>query len=207
MSARSAAAPEKARREYIRALEDIGLRRFDDARQKLNKATRLFADYAAAHYSMGQVEDRLGNRTAARAAFERAAAADPQYVKPLIQLAELAAEDQDSATAARWAGKVNQLAPGVFPGMYLIEGGSAYNLDRYDEAARAARAGLAADPAGALPRLHKLLGEALYRLNDYRGAASELQRYLKLAADAPDNMQVAERARQCERLAQALQRQ
>jgi tetratricopeptide (TPR) repeat protein len=200
-SAVSANAPNKARGNYIRALEEIGANKYPEAVASLDKAIRVYPQYAAAYQFKGQVLEQMGQREAARAAYQQAVTADPAYGKPLIQLAEMAADDQDATEAARWAAAVNKLAPGAFPSMYLLEGSSYFNLGRFDEAAKAAQAGLEADRTNFYPRLHKLMGECLYRKRDYAGALEHLKQYVKDSPDAPDAAEAKARAESCERLA------
>jgi tetratricopeptide (TPR) repeat protein len=176
--------PGAARRLFIQALEQIGEKDYNTAIASLDKATIKYPKYAAAYQLKGQVLERTGKRELARAAYQSAASADPAYTKPLIQLAELAAEDQNPGQAGRWAGMVNKLAPGAYPDTYLIEGAAYYNLDRLDESERAARPGIDAVHGNSLPRLHKLLGEVLYRKYDYSGALAQFEEYLSTAAKA-----------------------
>jgi len=205
-SATSWQAPSAARRLYIQALEQIGARDFNAAIATLDKAAIKYPSYAAAYQMKGQVLDRIGARELARASFERAALADPAYTKPLIQLAQLAAEDQDPEEAARRAEQVNRIAPGEFPDMYLLEGASYYNLDRFSDAERTAKAGIGADRGNTLPRLHKLLGEALYRRSDFSGALAQYLQYLEEAPQAPDAPEIQAKAESCRRLASILSR-
>jgi tetratricopeptide (TPR) repeat protein len=200
-SAASANAPNKARGNYIHALEETGANKYPEAVVSLDKAIRLYPQYATAYQLKGQILEQMGQREAARAAYQQAVAADPAYGKPLVQLAEMAAEDQDSGEAARWAAMVNKLAPAAYPTMYLLEGSSYFNLGRFDDAAKAAQAGLEADRTNFFPRLHKLLGEALYQKRDYAGALEQLNQYVKDAPDAPDAAEAKARAESCEKLA------
>lgn len=197
----SGKAPNKARGSYIRALENVGREKYDEALSALDKAVRDYPQYAAALQLKGQILEREGRRDEAKAAYRQAVEADPQYAKPLVQLAEMAAEDQDSAEAARWAAMVNSAVPGAFPGMYLIEGSAYFNLGRFDEAAKTAQAGLEADRTNFCPSLHKLLGEALYRKRDYSGAVAEFKRYIGDAPDASDISEAKARADSSEKLA------
>jgi hypothetical protein len=85
-------------------------------------------------------------------------------------------------------------------------GGAYYNLDRFADADRTARADLAADPNHTAPRLHKLLGETLYRRGDSAGALLRFRASIEYAGDAPDVSTVKERAAMCERLARVFQK-
>ncbi|MBH9551540.1 hypothetical protein [Inhella gelatinilytica] len=69
----------------------------------------VYAELAAAHpdnglyaYRLGRAERSLGNRAAARAAFERAVQLGTQQARAELHLAALAAEAGDGAAAVRW---------------------------------------------------------------------------------------------------------
>jgi len=205
-SARAATLPEAARRAYIRALNASGEKNFDAALKELDKLLTTWPDHAPGWQLRGQILERQARRDQALAAYRRAAEADPDYLKPRVQLAELAAEDQDPAGAVQWAAEVNRLAPGVFPHMAFTEAAGYFNLDRFDEAAKAAAAGCAADKGHSFPRLRKVLGESLYRLNRYRDASAAFAQYLADAPDAPDAGDVRLRQAESSRLALALNR-
>ena len=193
-------APNKARGSYVRALEYLGAKQYPEAIAALDKAVRLYPRYATALQLKGQILELAGEPEAARAAYRQAIAADPAYAKPLVQLAEMAAADQNATEAVRWAAMVNRLAPGAYPSMYLLEGSAEFNLGRPAEAGNAARAGIAADRAGFYSALHRLLGEVLYQQRDYAGALEQFDRYLKDAPEAPDVEAVQSQAESCRKL-------
>lgn len=205
-SQRAASAPAAARRAYIHALEARSSGKPDEALREIGKALKADPGYAPALQLKGQILERTGQRGAGRAAYQQAAQADPEYVKPLVALAEMAAEDQDPEETALWAQRVNRLAPNSYPYLYFAEGAAYFNVNRFEEAERVARIGCAADVTNSFPRLRKLLGEALFRLNRYGEAAAVLKEYLALAPDAPDGLAVRQRMSDAGRLASILQR-
>ena len=89
-------APAKARSSYVHALVAIGLNKYDDAIAWLDKAVRAFPQYSSAFQLKGEVLEEMGQRDAARECYRQAMAADPGYGKPLVKLAEMAADDQNS---------------------------------------------------------------------------------------------------------------
>ena len=199
-SAVAGKAPAKARSNYIHALVSIGQNKYKEAIADLDKAIRAFPQYSSAFQLKGEVLEQTGQLEAARECFRQAMAADPGYAKPLVKLAEMAADDQNNEEAARWAGQANQLAPGAFAKMYLVEGSAHFNLERYAEAGKAAQAGIDADRADAVPGLHRLLGEVLFKQRQYAAARDQFSRFLSAAPEAPDATEVKERAQTCEKL-------
>lgn len=199
-----ASTPESVRREYTRALEAAGSKDYQKAAGLLDRAAEAYPRFASALFLKGVLLERMGRRDDARQAYLRGVRADPAYGKPLAQLAEMYAEDQDPAPAAEWARRANDAAPGLDQGMYLIEGAALFNLNQFEEAERAARLGVKANPAGNQPRLFKLLGEVLFRRHKYTEARLQFEHYLWAANNAPDAAQVQEMAARCERLARIL---
>lgn len=192
--------PAKARANYLRALEAINTGKYTEALASLDKAVAVYPQYAAAMELKGGVLDLMGQTEAARGAYEQAVAADPAYAKPLVQLVELAAGDQNAAEAARWAGMANRLVPGAYPSVYLIEASAYFDLNRIDDADKAVRAGIDADPKCIYPGLRKLLGQMLYRKRSYAAAIEQFEWYLKEAPEATDVGTVRERVQSCQRL-------
>lgn len=193
-------APAKARANYVRAIESINTGQYPDALAALDKALAAYPKYASALLLKGVVLERTDKRDAAREAYQAAVAADPAYSKPLVQLAEMAAQDQNPTETARWAAMANQLVPGAYPGMYLIEGSSYFDLKRYEEAGKAAQAGIDADPKLIYPSLRKLMAEVLYQKRSYSAALELFEWYLKEAPQAADVETVQERVQSCKRL-------
>ena len=98
----SGQAPGKARSNYLHALLDVGENKYEEALVSLDKAVNQYPKYAAALQLKGQILEMSGRREDARAAYLAAIEADPHYGKPMVQMAELAAEEQDSAEAVKW---------------------------------------------------------------------------------------------------------
>jgi tetratricopeptide (TPR) repeat protein len=193
-------APGKARSNYVRAIDLANTGKFPDALASLDKAIGAYPKYASALQLKGVVLERTGQRDQAREAYQQAATADPAYAMPLVQLAELAAEDQNPKDAVRWAAAANQLAPGAYPNLYLIEGSAQFDLRQYDDAEKAIRAGIAADPKNVYPALRKLMGELLYRKRSYAAALESFEWYLQKAPQAADVVEVQAKVQTCKRL-------
>jgi len=202
-SASGRSAPPKARASFVKAFEAMNARKYPEALAALDKAIQAYPQYASAMELRGNALEFTGQRAAARAAYQQAAAADPAYVTPLVQLAEMAAEDQNAGEAAQWAAKATQMVPGGYPGLYLIEGSSDMILGRIADAEKAARAGIEADPKGTCPGLRKLMGEVLFRKGSYGLALDQFEWYLKEAPDAADASSAQQRAQTCKRLVKA----
>lgn len=191
--------PSAARKAYLRALREMGENNLTQAIASFDRAVALYPGYAAAYLWKGRTLEKLGNRDAAREAYRFAAGADPAYAQPLIELASMASQDQNSAEAAGWAERLNRQSPGTYPQMYLVAAISNYNLEHFDVAAKAAREGIAADRAHAYPGLHRSLGQSLYATRDYAGARTELAEYLAAVQNAEDAAEIRALIADCDR--------
>ena len=83
----------------------------DAALDAYNAALRLDPRMAAAHFNRGALLEELSDIKGARAAYERAAVLDSNYLEPLAALAWLDAQAGDSASAGMNAGRVLARAP------------------------------------------------------------------------------------------------
>lgn len=82
-------APPEAQRLYAKGERLMTKRKWVEAEDQFRKAVALYAPYAPAWSELGTALQEQGQFDAARAALDRASTADPRYVKPLIQMAEL----------------------------------------------------------------------------------------------------------------------
>ena len=82
------------------------------ARRALEAALQVDSRFAIAHHNLGNVLADSGDSFAARCAYERAAALDPQYPDPVASLAWRAQEEHRLAEARTLADRALVLAPG-----------------------------------------------------------------------------------------------
>ncbi len=153
--------------EVIRTLERLYERRGDwrGLRQRLAARVEGAAGPAAAHlwFGIGRSNERLGDPTAARTAYERAIAADSGFRAAVTVLRQLAIARADFVEVARLLEKEIELcsAPLERVGL-LIELGVLFSdrLDRPDRAVEVLDAALAFEPANPIA-LDAMFGAAL----------------------------------------------
>ena len=85
--------------------------RLQEARDALGKALQVDPRFAMAHHNLGNVLADLGDPSAARSAYERAAALDPDYPDPVASLAWQAQEEHRLTEARTLAERALLLAP------------------------------------------------------------------------------------------------
>ena len=187
VSVTSLSAPGKARKEFEKGEKDARKNSLDSATKHLQKAVAEYNDYAVAWDELGRI-DAIGHRTEdARQAFTRAIVADPQYISPCVNLAQLELQNGQYESAIEAAGKALKLYPGMAVASF-IQAVANLKLNRLDAAEKSARDA----ENGSLqktPQLYIVLADILLRKHDYPNAAAQLQDYLK---EAPQGQFAAE---------------
>ena len=100
VSVTSVQAPKKARSAYEKALKELQegpTANTDKAIAELEKAIEIYPEYAAAWTVLGQTKLQMGDSDGAKAALEKALAADPRYIHPYAPLARITIGEQDWA--------------------------------------------------------------------------------------------------------------
>jgi tetratricopeptide (TPR) repeat protein len=186
LSATTAAAPSKAKKEYEKGRELEKKQKWDEALAKFQKAVELYPKYAVAWLEVGRLQKQKGERTEARQSFRRAVTADPKFISPYQELTQLAAADRQWQELLETTGKILQLNPVSFPQYWFLNGSANYYLHHLDAAEQSALKGLQLDTQHHVPTLEYLLAGILAQKNDYRGALEHIRNYLLLAPNAPD---------------------
>jgi tetratricopeptide (TPR) repeat protein len=192
ISATSANAPPKAKKEFDKARELEKKEKWDEALERFHKAVELYPKYATAWLEMGRVQVKMGDLTAARQSFQQALAADPKFVSPYEELIQLAMKDKQWPQVVNLTGELLKLNPVSFPQYWYCNSAANLYLERLDAAEKSAVRGLEVDSQHRFPRLEYLLGVILAQKHDYPGAVEHIRNYLRLAPHAAD-ADVAER--------------
>ncbi len=187
VSVNSLMVPKKARKEYEKGEQDLRGNSLKSATNHLEKAVADYPKFAAAWNDLGRIYAATHQNGQAERAFTNAIAADPGYVPPYLNLAQLQIQEGQYLNAADTAAKALGVRPSLAPANYL-EALADFKLNRLDAAEQSARQA----ERGAhqnIPQLHLLLANILLRRNEFSGAAQEMQAYLK---EYPNGQFVAE---------------
>jgi tetratricopeptide (TPR) repeat protein len=179
-------APDKARKEYEKALEDYQKKKYADAEKRLAKAVAIYPQYATAWELRGREQIRQKQMDEARKSFQAAITADEKFVPPYIQLAVIEAGQPNWEEALRWIGKALQLDPSSYPDAHFINAVAHFNLSHYPEAERSAIKATELDKEHRFPRADLLLGNLFQMRGDHEAAALRFQQYLKYEPDSPE---------------------
>jgi tetratricopeptide (TPR) repeat protein len=199
ISATSASAPAKAKKEYEKGRELEKKEKWDPALVSFQKAVEVYPKYAIAWFEMGRVQVRKGDMGAARQSFHQSLSADSKFVGPYHELAQLALRDKQWQELVDATDSVLKLNPVNFPGDWLLNAAGNYNLQHLDVAEKSARRGLELDGQHQLPPLEYLLGAILAQKHDYAGALEHIRNYLRLAPHAADVETAQKQAEELER--------
>ena len=180
-------APRKARKAYQKARKELGKKEPNPSKavKELDKALKRYPEFAEAWDLLGRIRVMSRDHPGAREAFEKAVAAEPNYVNPYLSLARLCLIEKHWEEAAQLSGRVLRLIPDSSYA-YYCQSLSNYYLGNLDTAEKSARKVLISDATGYYPQMHYLLGMILGRKRDLPSSATEFRRYIELSPDAPE---------------------
>jgi len=200
ISATSAQAPDKAKRNFEKGREEEKKEKWQAAKEKFAKATEIYPKYAVAWFEMGRTQLALKDIEGAKQSFHQAITADPKFVSPLEQLATIAVSEQHWAEVAETTDQLLKLNPLSFPQVWFYNSAAQFYLQAFEKAEKSARQGLSIDVQHRVPKLEYLLGAILARKRDYQGAVAHLRSYLRLAPNASDAQTTEKQVAELEKL-------
>jgi len=184
VSLKQLASPRAAHQAYAKGEAAAGLEQWAEAEKLFRQAVQADPSMALAWDELGCALERQNKTSEARQAYQRALAAQPEFVRPYVHLAGLAIIGHDWKQAASLAGLAIQLRPEHFPRAYFYHAIACLNLQQLKEAESSARQAIAADPAHAFPIAEYILGAALLQ-QGMAGGAAHLQSYISLEPGGP----------------------
>jgi tetratricopeptide (TPR) repeat protein len=199
VSVTSARAPDKAKNDYEKGLQDTKSGKLDSAQEKFQKAVEVYPQYATAWLELGRVQAQKNDSAAARQSFHQSIAADGKFLSPYRELALLAAHDKHWQEMADTSDQLIKMNAVDFPEFWFYNSVAKFHLQNYDAAENSARQGIKIDPEHRVPRLEYVLGIIEAQKRDYQEAGEHLRKYLSLspsaaeAADARKNLEEVER--------------
>ena len=178
-------APEKAAKAFAKAQKELAKPNGDAAKaaKELEKAVEEYAGFSAAWNLLGEARIRIKDFTGARAAIEKALAAEPRFVTPHLTLVRLDLTENRLEDALQSAGHVLKLVPDL-PEAHFYRALVLTSLGRADEAESSLKVVESSGDAKRFPRTHFMLGNLLLSRGDIPGAASQFRQFL---AEEPDS--------------------
>lgn len=205
----SAAAGSSMSETYAKASPDA-LKMYDEARAQfvkgnaggarkdLQKTVKVDPNFADAWYHLGKLEqaDKPAN---ALSAYQKAAAADPNYVSPYLPMAELAADQKNWKEVKDATDAWLKLNPEGNPQILYYNAVGNYNLGNVDAAEESAKKSLAMDPQHTAPNTEQLLAVMLASQGDLTGALHHLQHSLTYMKPGPNRTLVEQQIAQLQK--------
>jgi tetratricopeptide (TPR) repeat protein len=178
--------PAKARTAFLAGATALADGNLHVAEKEFGRAVKMDAGYAGAWSCLGDVWDLKAVSEQARAAWERAVAADPGYAPAAVHLSYISLEQHADQEALRVTSAA--IAAGVKenPLILFYDAVANAHLGHAEAAEKSARNALRLDSANEVPRAEYLLGMLLADKHDRAEAIEHLRRYLALAPAAPE---------------------
>src|SRR5260370_626862 len=132
ISATSTMAPKDAQKALEKGRNDAKKGKFEDAQRELEKAVTIYPKYAAAWFTLGQIQEARKDVEGARKSYAQALAADGKFVSPYQQLALLAAREQKWQDVVDGTNRLLHLNPLDFPQARLFNSLANYNPPHMD---------------------------------------------------------------------------
>ncbi len=182
ISLKTLAAPKDAKKAYEKALKELDKKKvnLNKASKELEKAVKIYPEFAAAWQVLGEVRLELEDQPAARQAFEQAMAADSQYANPYIALASLEIDEGRWEEAARLSGLALERDSQLVRAHYYHALANS-SLGRLNVAEESALQVQKSSSAKNYPLTHYILGWILSQKGDFHAAADEYRRLLEIA--------------------------
>jgi tetratricopeptide (TPR) repeat protein len=193
VSVTSMAAPKDARQAFEKGSKAFEADKMAEAQKELEKAVRLYPQYAAAWSRLGDVQHRENNLQDARKSYEKSLEADPQYLNPVYGLTLIAVVEKNWQEVAQRSAQVLG-----FPNALFFNAAAHYNMGNMEAAEDSARKYKAGGNWHSYPTVCLLLSNILERKQDFAGAAQQIREYLAVAPNAQDAAQLTEDAKRLE---------
>ncbi len=186
VSVTSLAAPEDARQalEQARKALDRKWPNHPSVEKRLERAVDLYPEFAEAWNLLGEVRLQLNDPKGAREAFQRSAAADPDFIPPLLMLAGLELEEFRYQEALEFTAPLIALDPKASKNHYY-HGLANYSLGQYDQAEASFEVIERNGQFEQFPAACLMLGDILARRGQVGASARQLRRYLEIGKHTP----------------------
>jgi Flp pilus assembly protein TadD len=200
VSATSLNAPKEAKKAFDKGHRAAASNKLAEAQLELEKAVRLYPQYAAAWQDLGWLYAQQNRLDKARNAFVQANSADGMFVPAYVGLSALAVRESKWADAAESSARATQLDSVDFPVAFYYNALANFRMGNLELAEKSARKAETLGAQGSFPQVSLLLGVMLANRQEYAGAAEQLRAYLKAAPAAPNAAAVRQQLAQLEKL-------
>jgi tetratricopeptide (TPR) repeat protein len=191
ISVTSLKAPDKAKHEYQKALQNYENKKYSDVEKHVAKAVELYPQYAVAWELRGKAQIMQHQDEEAVKSFEAAISADDKLVGPYIRLAAVYSVQGKWQDVLRLSDRATSLDPLNYPDAWLLKGAAQYNMKQFPDAERSTVKAIDLDKEHRFPRAELLMGSLMQIKQNYVGAAEHFRAFLKYEPKAPEAAQIS----------------
>ena len=190
VSVTSLKAPNDAKKHFDKGQEALTKGALSDSAEHLEKAVKIYPEYAVAWTTLGEVYERQNRLDDARAAYEKATAADSKFSTPYLRMANVAAIQHRWQDVSDITERALGLDSGSVPQALYLHSVAQFNLGHLDVAEKNALKAQQLDPQHRIARLELLMGYIEARKGNYSAAAERVRSFLKAEPESPDSAEV-----------------
>lgn len=184
VSAKSIAAPPKARSAYTEGLKAAQTRDWAKAASHFRKATEIDPDFASAWSDLGRVQIVLGHDQDAEASLQKAIQVDSKLPSAYQALSELASRKEQWPNVLRWTAESLRLEPLHGAHMWFLRSLAQYKMKDLNGALESAVRGVSTDNDHRWPGLELMQAQVWIDKGDPKTGAKHLQNFLDLRPTA-----------------------
>lgn len=173
--------PVEARRLYESGESLASRKKWTEAEERFRAAVAQYPGYAVAWSELGRALQQQGRLEEAVAALNQARDTDRGYMKPLVQLAEIAGLQRRWKDELELSRQALALHPAGFTAAWFECAQAAYELGFVEEAEKLARESVRLDRDVQSPEAMVLLGRIFEKRGNAADAVVEYKAYLKAA--------------------------
>jgi Flp pilus assembly protein TadD len=173
--------PGKAKQDWKAAIQALDNHNMSAVATHLEAVVAAAPKAGHAWHDLGIIDDQLDKPGDARAAYEKAIAADSKLLPAYVTLARLCLKTKDWACAAKSSDALIKIDnKHTYPEIYLHQAVARYELKDLSGAQESVEEAIRLDPQHKLPREEYVLGRILEAKGDVAGAKQHMAQYLKL---------------------------
>ncbi|MGO9340382.1 MAG: tetratricopeptide repeat protein [Terracidiphilus sp.] len=199
LSTTTLSAPAEAQKEFDKAFTDEIEKHLDSARKHLQKAVSIDPQFAEAWYQLGKLEE-TDKPQDAMSAYQKAAAADPNYTPPYERIAALAANQKKWKDVVDATDHALQLNPAGTPQIWYFNAVGNLNIGHTDVAETSAETSLSMDPSHVAPNTEQLLAVIEAGRGQYKDALDHLRHCLTYTPPGPNADLMKQQVAQLEKI-------
>ncbi len=186
VSVTSLAAPNKAKQNLSKGIEQEKKGKWAAACDYFKKALAEYPRYALAWLELGRAQAKQNSFTEAQQSFREAVAQDSKFKEGYAELAQLDLQQKQWKDLADTTDHLLQLSPESSPEYWFLNSAAYFKMGNAKQAEESVIRGLRLDPKHQVPQLEYLYGLILATKHDYKSASEHVGTYLQLSPQASD---------------------